>query len=146
MKRIFVLLIAVFGILLLCGCDKEEKTVDTPVDMSNFSLDDLSLGERDQYDRLCYCLDQVCSYDLTERVAFEYAKYFKAGKIDSMDISHAEYLEDVYKDSPQSIDMRYVIVFAENSSVWFLVNENGSIQAVFAYTDYDYELLMGIIE
>lgn len=146
MKRVFMLLIAVFGILLLCGCDKEEETVDTPVDMSNFSLDDLSLGERDQYDRLCYCLNQVCSYDLTERVAFEYAKYFKAGKIDSMDISHAKYLEDVYKDSSQSIGMRYVIVFAENTSVWFLVNENGSIQAVFAYTDYDYELLMGIIE
>lgn len=146
MKRIFVLLIAVFGILLLCGCDKEEEAVDTPVDMSNFSLDDLSLGERDQYDRLCYCLNQVCSYDLTERVAFEYAKYFKAGKIDSMDISHAEYLEDVYKDSPQSIGMRYVIVFAENTSVWFWVNGNGSIEAVVAYTDYDYELLMGIIE
>lgn len=146
MKRIFVLLIAVFGILLLCGCDKEEEAVDTPVEMSNFSLDNLSLDERDQYDRLCYCLNQVCSYDLTERVAFEYAKYFKSGKIDSMDISHAKYLEDVYKDSSQSIGMRYVIVFAENTSVWFLVNENGSIQAVFAYTDYDYELLMGIIE
>lgn len=142
MKKIILLLLSLLVCLIFCGCEKEETYTQT--DMNNFSLDDLSLSEKDQYDRLCYCINQVCSYELTEDVAFQYAKYYKAGKIASMDVSRVVYLEDVNKDSPKSIGMRHVVVFLENASVWFEVNRAGCIERVFAYTGY--ESLMLIIE